>query len=49
MKLLDSKPTLRPWDGRTPQGVRGLKYKRIVPQCKQLRRTPQGVRGLKYA
>ena len=33
--------------GRTPQGVRGLKYRRAGRARRAARRTPQGVRGLK--
>ena len=36
--------------GRTPQGVRGLKFVSVVVEHRgQQRRTPQGVRGLKFA
>ena len=35
--------------GRTPQGVRGLKFRQHHPRLAAVaRRTPQGVRGLKY-
>ena len=34
--------------GRTPQGVRGLKYHVEIENAKLEGRTPQGVRGLKY-
>ena len=34
--------------GRTPQGVRGLKYPQATTPTPVERRTPQGVRGLKY-
>ena len=34
--------------GRTPQGVRGLKFRGCVPYIFLMRRTPQGVRGLKF-
>ena len=34
--------------GRTPQGVRGLKYAVFAYHPTLLCRTPQGVRGLKY-
>ena len=33
--------------GRTPQGVRGLKYGPLLPAKDIVGRTPQGVRGLK--
>ena len=33
---------------RTPQGVRGLKWRRLQTKCPSSCRTPQGVRGLKY-
>ena len=36
-----------PIDGRTPQGVRGLKYSWTGFAYLQQSRTPQGVRGLK--
>ena len=34
--------------GRTPQGVRGLKYAGLAGLELPLGRTPQGVRGLKF-
>ena len=37
-----------PAAGRTPQGVRGLKFHWDAEQRRNFRRTPQGVRGLKY-
>ena len=33
--------------GRTPQGVRGLKWQDVSGTPPHSRRTPQGVRGLK--
>ena len=33
---------------RTPQGVRGLKFRRVGQPAEDCCRTPQGVRGLKY-
>ena len=49
MKSACALPLAPAWPCRTPQGVRGLKYRVLVFmvhfwQC----RTPQGVRGLKY-
>ena len=37
----------KPKEGRTPQGVRGLKHKSNGKLSGPGRRTPQGVRGLK--
>ena len=34
--------------GRTPQGVRGLKYAAALGDLRLHGRTPQGVRGLKF-
>ena len=47
MKSLDTTSTVGV-PGRTPHGVRGLKYWARDAVLRHFRRTPHGVRGLKF-